>query len=214
MTKVAHRFLFAKCKYLKDSFVLDEQLKLSSWGIFLLIIAFSVELTSCEEPILLPHQISLVCMTFCLYLNCFLPSLTFFLSLWRSHNSWATLQKEFNTSQLRTLSLWDSRTMLRLKSGSLEVFVERCQWIVQALSPVQLHLAAPCVFGRPRFHVFYLPMSLLSVWLSWLSAKPGCRKKRCSLTSSAVFRKFVKKASWTQPCPWTCLVLPASDLSK
>lgn len=85
------------------------------------------------------------------------PFLTFLLSLWRSHNSWAALQKELNASQQLTLSLGERKDHIKIKKAEVWKCLERDAWMPEDCAGSQP--------SRARFGSF---MRLLQATLSFV----------------------------------------------
>lgn len=139
------------------------------------------------------------------------PSLTFLLSLWRSHNNRAALQKELNASQQHTLSLGERKDHIKIKKRKLEVFGKGC---MDTRGLCRLSAQPSSVWQHHASSVGHAFMCFISPRPAWAYDRSGCKKQRCLRTSSVGFRRFSKKASRTQPCPWTCLVLLAVYLRQ
>lgn len=120
-----------------------------------------------------------------------LCSLTFFLSLWRSHNSRATLQIELNAIQQHTLSLGERKDYVKIKkSGSLEVFGKGC---MDARGLCRLSAQSSTVWQLHASSLGHAFMRFISPRPCCEYDRPGFRKQRCLRTSSAGFRKFGRK---------------------
>lgn len=136
-TKLAHSFLFAKSKYLKASFILHEQLKLSSQGEYpfdhhrFQIILHPERRPFCFRTKSLSFARPFVFISL-------LPSshLLFSSSLCGGPMTVEQHFKKCLTPANSTLILWDRRTTKR-KFGSVWEEMRGCQLIVEALSPVQ-----------------------------------------------------------------------------